>query len=281
IKVVSAFRHLCSLVFRRPEMGNSTYPPAVSVEVERVATGWHGGAIWYASKARIGDGGLNPAHIIHELIECPEWGVGNSNIDDDAFIRCANTLYSESFGLNSFWTKQQSVEDFIKDICRYINGYVFTDESTGKITMRLARNDYDPATIPELNANSIRTVRNVSRRTQADIINTLTVNYTEPANYEKAALTVINSALVHATGRTVGESLNMPMIRDAQLAQRVGMRELKVLSAELLTCEIYCDTTAAIYQPGDVVRVVFPPAGLNHIMRIQSKRRGGMDKPEN
>ncbi|EGR1111393.1 hypothetical protein EFU26_07170 [Vibrio cholerae] len=279
-RVCSAFRYLSSLVFRKTEMGNSSYPPAVSVEVERIRTGWNGQPIWYIAKAQIGNGGMNPAHMLRELIECPEWGTGNSNIDDAAFQRCADALFAENFGLHAFWTKQQPVEDFVKDICRHINGYVFTDESSGKITMRLARDDYQPDNLPILDSQHIRTVRNVSRRTQADVVNTLTVNYTHPDTYDKAAVTVINSAMVHATGRSVGESINMPMIHDGQLAQRVGMRELKVLSAQLLTAEIYCDTTAAKLQPGDVIRVVFPPAGLNHIMRVQSKRRGGMSKPE-
>ncbi|MDO6542828.1 phage tail protein [Photobacterium sanguinicancri] len=278
-KVVSAFRHLTALVFRKPEMGNSSYPAPVAVEVERISTGWDGNEIWYVTKAAIGNG-LNGAHIVHELIECPEWGTGNSNIDNKAFEACANTLYAEGFGLNAHWVKQQPVEQFVKDICRYLNGYVFTDEASGLITMRLARDNYDTSKVPALTSKVIKTAKNIRRRTQADIINTLTLTYTDPTTYEKSAVTVINSAMVHAVGRTIGETVNFPMIHDAQLAYRVAMRELKMLSARLMTTELYCDTTASVYQPGDVVRVVYPPAGFNHIMRVQKKRRGSMAQPE-
>ncbi|MDX1301178.1 phage tail protein [Photobacterium sp.] len=278
-KVVSAFRHLTALVFRQPEMGNSSYPAPVAVEVERLSTGWDGHAIWYNTKAVI-DNGLNGAHIIHELIECPEWGTGNANIDNAAFQACADVLYQERFGLNALWVKQQPVEQFVKDICRYLNGYVFTDEASGLVTMRLARDNYQPEALPTLTVKEIKTAKNVRRRSQADIINTLTLTYTDPKTFEKAAVTVINSAMVHAVGRTIGESVDFPMIHDAQLAYRVAMRELKMLSARLMTTELYCDTTASVYQPGDVVRVVYPPAGLNHIMRVQKKRRGSMAQPE-
>ncbi|KLV09564.1 hypothetical protein ABT56_00295 [Photobacterium aquae] len=290
--VVSAFRYLAALVFRKPEMGNSSYPPAVAVEVARLKTGWDGQPMWYLDKAIIGEGrdldsvsamgagGLNAAHIIHELIECPEWGTGNRNIDEGAFRRCADKLYDEGFGLNAHWVKQQPVEQFIKDICRYINGYVFTDEASGKVTMRLARDDYDPEAIPVLTVSQIRAVRHVRRRSQADLINTLTVTYTDWKTYDKAAVTVMNSALLHATGRTIGDSVDFPMIHDDKLAYRVAMRELRMLSARLMTCELYCDTSAAVYQPGDVVRVVFPPAGLDHIVRVQKKRRGSLANPE-
>ncbi|ELR65834.1 hypothetical protein C942_00921 [Photobacterium marinum] len=291
-KVVSAFRYLAALVFRKPEMGNSSYPPPVSVEVARLKTGWDGNSMWYLEKAIIGDGrdinnaaafgagGLNAAHIIHELIECPEWGTGNRNIDEFAFRRCADILYAEGFGLNAHWVKQQPVEQFIKDICRYINGYVFTDEATGKVTMRLARDDYESGNIPVLTVKHIKSARNIRRRSQADLINTLTVTYTNWNTYDKAAVTVMNSALLQATGRTIGESVDFPMIYDDKLAYRVAMRELRMLSARLMTCELYCDTSTAVYQPGDVVRVVYPKAGLNHIVRIQKKRRGSLANPE-
>ncbi|WP_299022488.1 phage tail protein [uncultured Photobacterium sp.] len=290
--MVSAFRYLAALVFRKPEMGNSSYPPPVAVEVARLKTGWDGNPIWYQEKAIIGEGrdikdpaafgagGLNAAHIIHELIECPEWGTGNRNIDEAAFRQCADILYAEGFGLNAHWTKQQPVEQFIKDICRYINGYVFTDEATGKVTMRLARDNYSEADIPVLTGKQIKSARNVRRRSQADLINTLTVTYTDWNTYDKAAVTVMNSALLHATGRTIGETVNYPMLHDDKLAYRVAMRELRMLSGRLMTCELYCDTSAATLQPGDVVRVVYPPAGLNHIVRVQKKRRGSLAKPE-
>ncbi|MGF1727220.1 phage tail protein, partial [Photobacterium nomapromontoriensis] len=285
-KVVSAFRHLAALVFRKPEMGNSSYPSPVAVEVARVNTGWDGKLIWNQHKAAIGnvltqgEGGLNAAHIIHELIECPEWGTGNQNIDDIAFTHCADALYREGFGLNAHWVKQQPVEQFIKDICRYINGYVFTDEGTGQVTMRIARDDYNSDELPVLTGLQITSARNIRRRSQADLINTLTVTYTDWETHEKAAVTVMNSALLHATGRTIGETVDFPMIHDAKLAYKVAMRELRMLSARLMTSELYCDTSAANYQPGDVVRVVYPPAGLDHIMRVQKKRRGSLASPE-
>ncbi|MDO6497316.1 phage tail protein [Photobacterium sanguinicancri] len=279
-RVVSAFRHLTALVFRKPEMGNSSHPPAVAVEVGRFTTGWDGNEIWYSPKADIEGNGMNAAHIVHELVECPEWGSGISRIDNVGFRQCADKLYAEKFGLSAHWTKQQPVEQFIKDICRYVNGYVFTDEATGKVTMRLARDDYEPATVPKLTVKQIKSVKNVRRRSPADLINTLTVNYTDTKTYEKASLTVINAALLEATGRVVGESIDFPMILDAKLAYQVAMRELRMLSARLTTSEIYCDTSASIYQPGDVVRVVYPPAGLDHIVRIQKKRRGSFANPE-
>ncbi|WP_087022380.1 phage tail protein [Thaumasiovibrio subtropicus] len=278
-KVVSAFRYLTSLVFKTPEMGNSSYPPPVSVEVARIKTGWDGNPIWYAERANPGTG-LNAAHVLHELVECPEWGVGNSDIDDAAFKVAADKLFNERFGLNAHWTRQQPVEDFIKDICRYINGYVYTNESSGKITLKLARDDYVIDDLEVLTSDQIRTCRNVRRRSQADIINTLTVTYTDSATHEKAAITVMNSAMVNAVGRTVGETVKFPMIMDSTLAYKVAMRELKMLSSRLLTAEIYCDTRFTHLQPGDVVKVEYPPAGLNHVMRVQKKRRGTMAKPE-
>ncbi|WP_407546558.1 phage tail protein [Vibrio parahaemolyticus] len=276
---LSAFRHLVSLVFRQCYMGNSPYPSTVAVEAERIHTGWDGGAIWQPELADCGNG-LNAVHLIYELIYCSEWGGGISNINEEAFIAAATVTKDEGFGLNLFWSKQQPVEDAISDVCEYINAMVFNDEVSGKITIKLIRDDYIADDLPVLTAKQIRTVKDVKRRSASDAINTLTVSYTDSDTYDTATIVVRNSALLRANGQPIAESADYPMIYDGELAYKVAMRQLKLLSTRIMSSEIYCDTTAGNLQPGDVFKCVLPEAGLNHIMRVQSKKRGPASNPE-
>lgn len=276
---ISAFRHLISLVFNQFYMGNSPYPSTVSVEAVRTQTGWDGNPIWQQALADTGNG-MNAAHIIYELITSQDWGAGLTSVHQDSFIEVAQTLKNEGFGLNLFWNKQQAVEEAIKDVCKYINAVVYNDEETGLIRIRLIRNDYLADELPTLTAKHIRLARNVKRRSTADAVNTLTLTYTDPDTYNEATIVVRNAALLRAAGRIIPESVSFPMIHDANLAYQVAMRELKTLSTRLMGAEIYCDTTAGQYQPGDVLNVVLPEAGLNHVMRVISKKRGASSNPE-
>ncbi len=279
-KPISAYRHLFSLVFNQTYMGNSPYPPTVSAELERIKTGWDGLPIWRADLADT-QNGLNAAHIIYELITCTEWGTGSKEIHNEKMVAAAKVLKTEKFGLNLFLDKQQPIEDIVKDICRYINGFVYTDEESGKITLKLVRNDYAPDLLRMITGVEIRTARNVRRRALTDAVNTLTITYTDPDTYQKASVVVRNSALLAIARKPIAETVNFPMIHDAKLAQKIGMRELKLLSTQLMTFDLYCDETCSDLQPGDVIKVDYPDAGLNKIIaRVQKKRRGPINNPE-
>jgi hypothetical protein len=68
-------------------------------------------------------GDMNPAHIIRECITDTSWGMGytDADIDDTSFTAAADTLFDEEFGLSLLWSKEEKIEEFIKDIIRHID----------------------------------------------------------------------------------------------------------------------------------------------------------------
>ncbi|WP_281187456.1 phage tail protein [Vibrio harveyi] len=274
-KAISAFRYLVSLVFRQVYMGNSPYPPAVSAEAVRIQTGWDGNPIWSADLADTGNG-LNAAHIIYESTSCPEWGAG-TKCNEASFRKAAEALKREKFGLNNHWMKQQAVEDFVKEICRYINATVYDDEASGEVAIKLIRDDYKVDDV--LTIDDVVKVANVRRRSMSDTVNTVTVTYTDPKTFKQASVVVRNTAMLNNSRKPVGKTIAYPMIHDAELAYQVAMRELRVFSTPFISADVYVDTRYAHLQPADVVKVVDAKSGLNHIFRIHSKRRGTPNSP--
>lgn len=273
---ISAFRHLVSLVFRQVYMGNSPYIPAVSAEVTRIETGWDCNAIWASELADVGNG-LNAAHILHEAIECPEWGSGTT-CNEASFRKAAETLKHEKFGLNTHWLKQQPVEEFVKEICRYINATVVEDEASGEVAIKLIRDDYHADTVTTI--SDVVKVSNVRRRSMSDTVNVVTVTYTDPKTYKQSSVVVRNAAMLANSRKPVGKTLSYPMIHDAELAYQVAMRELLIFSTPFISADVYTDTRYAHLQAGDVVKVIDDKSGLNHVFRIHSKRRGAPNDPQ-
>ncbi len=275
-KVVSTYRHLTSLVFNHFYMGNSPQPPAISVEVERIKTGWDGNPIWNTAAADCGNG-LNPAHIIYELMCCPEWGAGSSAIEKTQLKKVAAILQAEKFGLNIVWHEQQPINEFINDVLRHIDGYPCND-AAGNYFITLCRDDYDVSKLPVISAE-IKKIKKIKRSSGADLYNQLTLIYTDADTGKDASVEVRDHGLIKSMGRTRGRKIKFKMINDPVLAKRIAMRELHKLSTPILSFDFEAMDSACKYYPGQVVRLIFAPANVDHVVRIIKNKRGDIKRP--
>src|SRR5690606_36252635 len=154
--------------------------------------------------------GMNPAHIIRECLTNPDWGMGYSSadIDDDSFTAAATKLRSERFGLSFIWDKETTIESFIQEVCKHIDATLFVDRETGKFTLKLIRDDYNVADLIHLDETSVSRVENVSRPAQSELVNTITVNYTDPLTGKEASVTVHDPALVSIYGKVSNATIH-------------------------------------------------------------------------
>lgn len=215
--------------------------------------------------------GMNPAHIIRECLTNTEWGMGYSSadIDDDSFAAAATKLWSERFGLSFIWDKETSIESFIQEVCKHIDATLFVDRESGKFTLKLIRDDYNVADLIHLDEASVTRVENVSRPTQSELVNSITVNYTDPKTGKEASVTVHDTALVSIHGRISNATIHYTGITNRDLATKVAQRDLRVFSNPRLSCTIYADRTAASLNVGDVFLLTWPELEIESlVMRV-------------
>lgn len=79
--LVPAFRGVVTVFYDGLICAMSPYPKPWAFRVRRTLQGWHGGAAWYADKARVVLGGgavhaMNPAHILYQAFTDPRMGRG-------------------------------------------------------------------------------------------------------------------------------------------------------------------------------------------------------------
>jgi len=80
---------------------------------------------------------------------------------------------------------------------------------------------------------------------------------------------------VQAMGEVIATTLDYPGIRSRSLAARVAERDLRALSAPLLTGEIVVTREGAELAPGDVIRLRSPRLGLDDVaMRVSEIGQG-------
>jgi len=219
---------------------------------------------------------MNPAHIIRECLTNRDWGLGYSTVEIGAsFTSAADTLYTEGFGLSLIWQQDSSIEDFIASVLDHIDATLFIDRRTGLWELKLIRADYTASTLPLFDETNVVDWGRLGRRAPSDLVNSVTVRFTDAWTDDTGAVSVTDTARVQSMGEVIATTLDYPGIRYHGLAIRVAERDLRALSVPLLTGEIVVNREGADLGPGDVIRLRSPRLGLDDVvMRISEIGQG-------
>lgn len=226
---------------------------------------------------------MNPSHIIREALTDRKFALrySDSQINDVSFMASADTLYLESMGISLYWTGENSIEEFIGEVLRHIDGNCYVDKRTGQWVLRLVRDDYDIEELPFLNEENIVSVKNYKQPTISELTNSITVVFWDSNTGNDASVTVQDPVLVDLQGGVINETIQYPGFTNHDIASRVAMRDLKAKSAPMISCTITCDRSAADLNIGDPFIFVWPDLNIGGIvMRVDSISLGDMEKAE-
>lgn len=274
---IPAFRGVFGIVLRHTYVGMNPYLKPWEFKLQRVLKTTDGQTQWNPSKALIEDRDMNPAHIIRECLVDKHWGMGydESDIDDVSFTAAANTLFAEQFGLSLLWTRQEKIEKFVKNVSNHIDATVFVNRQTGKFTIKLIRDDYDPNNLKVLDKQHIEKVDNFTQTTIDEAINSYVVNYHNTETDKTGSVRVENMAVLQQQGNVIQTKKQYNGITTAKNALRAAERDLRILSTPLAAAKITVNRHASHFNIGDVfkfaVKDYFPD--VNHaadqiVMRI-------------
>jgi hypothetical protein len=234
------------------------------------------------SEPPAGVGNMNPAHMIREALTDRIWGMGYGDADIDAasFTAAADTLYAEGLGLSVVWSQQMSIEDFIDDIKRHISAVLYIDPTTGLFTLKLIREDYAIEDLPILDESNIVEIEEATRKQPGELINCVTVTYTASLRGDQGSTDPqYDDGLVEIQGGVVSTQIDYPAITSPVNAAKLALRDLRMLSAPLLTARVVADRSAADFYPGKPFILRWPDLGfLDFVMRVDELDTGdGID----
>lgn len=267
------FRGRCTAFFDGLVCMLNPYPKAWSWRVRRTTEGWDG-APWYPTKAKIvltrpvaaGEvtseaeiHAMNPAHILYECLTNRDWGRGLSptRLNGASFIEAADRLYAENFGLCLRWVRRDSLKNFIQGVIDHVGAALYSDRTTGLLTLKLIRFDYNANDLPLFDADSgLLSVEEAPVAALGPMVNEFTVAYTDPLTNKEQSVTVQNLASLQANGGTFNsikkdyKGLPVP-----DLALRVAQRELRIASTGLRRFKVKLDRRAWKLAPAGLFRI--------------------------
>ncbi|WP_338618308.1 phage tail protein [Pigmentiphaga sp. CHJ604] len=267
--LVPAFRGIVSLVLRQVQLSAmNPYIKPWSVECTRTRAQSDGSPQWYAQTADIG-GDMNPAHIVRECLTDRVWGRGYSpaELDDGAFRAAADRLYQEGFGLSLLWDQQQDIDKFIEGILQHIDASLYVSPRTGLFILKLTRDDYDPASLLQLDPSNVVSLDSFERTLPEELINQVTLTYHDRVTDKRVAIAVQDIAGIEtALGELKDTQVTYEGIGNGELAARVAMRELRQLSTPLAKVTLVASRVAASLNIGDVFRLTWPELGIDSLV---------------
>ncbi|MCM2480212.1 phage tail protein [Serpentinimonas maccroryi] len=275
---VPAFKGVLSLVARQVYYAaNNPYIKPWAVRVRRFVAGWHGLPLrtdLIEVRGRDADGtqitiGMNPAHIIAQCLTDPDWGMGYPHSSIGASLwAAAATLAAEEFGLNLIWTRQQPIEAFITEVLDHIGAVLYLDPELGRFELKLLRDDYTVAELPVLGPDQIVSLERFERAQWGELVNEITVVYTQWQTGGEATLSVANLAAVHLQGGVINQRRDYPGVNHAPLASRLALRDLRVYGTPLarLSLSVAQGSLSRAPLPGDVFRLRWPRLGIEDLV---------------
>lgn len=277
--VIPAFRGVLSIVLNQCYVcAMSPYPKPWRFRVRHI----HGRA-WYPSKAEVGVGDNNPAHMIYACYTNTDWGMGydESVIDLASFVKAADTLHEEGLGLSMMLSSVDSVENFIRQIAKHANGVVFTDPVTQKFVFKLLRDDYEVDDLQLFDETNIISLESYETPAPAEIINEIVCRFRPQGTTEDDSVTVQELASIQSQQGIVSQEVNYPGISNAQNASRVAMRELRTKSTPLRRLRFKANRTGSFVTIGSVIKFAWAAhrvSGL--IIRVTNVNFGNLEASE-
>lgn len=276
IDIVSGLRGVCYAVLEQFYVGNTETPAKISFVCSRFPKSPGGNTALEA----IGDD-ANPAYVIHEFLTDKRFGASiSATLVDFATIEaCAQTLKDEGYGVSGAVDSAKQASAVIDDILKVINGSLVTDAATGKLKLKLAREDYIIADLPALNANNIRGISNFNRGSLDTAVNEVKIKYVSIADgFTERTATAQNLGLRIHKGDSDGVSYDYMSISTGALAAKVAQRELRPLSVPLASCIVECNRSMYDIEMLDVVTLDWPPLNVQGlVMRVMSVDVGSLN----
>ena len=294
--LIPGFRGMVTTFFSGLISAFSATPKPWSYRVRAVLKGWDG-PVWYPEKALIcldntaaefdnPDSftdeqlanlrtihAMNPAHILMRAATDRDWGRGLSlanEINEASFIAAADTLYDEGFGLCFRYNRQNTLDEFVQQVLDHIGAAQYADVETGRLTLKLIRDDYVVSELPLFDYDSgIIDVQDDDNTTIDSAPNEIVVKWHDPVTNKDGSTSAQNLGAIQAAGRLISKSTEYPAIPIAGLAYRVAERDLGMNAAGLARLVIQFDRRGSALAPASVFRVSLPDRDIeNMVLRV-------------
>lgn len=222
----------------------------------------------------------NPVQVLWSIItdQVGKLGLDPSILDLSSFQSAGNVLLAEYNGYSRCVEGGvREASEIIIEILRQIDAAMYQDPSTGKIKIRLIRQDYNPNSVPVITPDNCESLEDYAVGGWTGIPNKVRVVYQDRfRDYAESSETAQNIAAALAQdGRAEELVLSHPGVCSPINATTIAGRELAASSRPIAKCRAIVSRSFYSTVPGDVVALDWPEYNISgKIFRVANVDRG-------
>lgn len=277
---VPAYRGVAYMVFQDFWWGNQPQIDNVACEAQYLPDG-----LGLAPECKhIMSNGLdsNAICVLYDIFTT-EWGnlgFSTNKIDYAGWKAVAEQIWEEQNGVSLIISSQTTGVDVAKTILSQIDGLIYEDMTAGVVRLKLLRNDYDINTIPEFGVEDIVSIKSYSKKLWNETNNVVRIKYQDrDDNYKSDKIAIArDSSLLRFQGKERPTELEMPGVKVASLANRIGASKLSNLNVPLYQAEMVGNRRMSTLAPGDVFKWKWPEYGVQQmVLRVRKMGLGSYE----
>jgi hypothetical protein len=271
-----AYRGFAHLVLEKMNIGESNQLRAMWMELSQYTNGLGlGGGMQMVGQD------MNPMELLYQAFTL-DWGgldVSPDLLDLDSLRACAQTLYNEGNGMSVCISTPNAGKEIANEVLRQVDGLMYQNPVTGKMVMKLIRNDYVLEDLPIFDKSNIIVIRNFTSKLWEDTVNQVRVKYTDRSqDYKDGTAMVQDMANINAQGRIRSITNAYPGVMVNDLSVDLATRDLSQGSVPLLGASMELNREGAALRPGDPFIWSWDPYGIDMVvMRVKSFDLGALN----
>jgi len=277
---VPAYRGTSHIVLANQYIGESPNIRRMDFLLARYINDNYWGPTADGKAATSGGEDISPVQALYTILT-DEWsglGLATSDIEISSFDEVDAVLEAEENGMSVLVTSPKAAKGVIQEILRQIDGVMYQDPSTGKINLKVIRDDYVPGDLSVYDEDDIIAVKSYQKTSWEEVRTQVKVSYSSRVSEGSKVAIAQDMALQGMLGGSFSArtaNLSFPFCYDATLAAKLAARELSVLSTPLIKMKLEMNRNGYRLQPGDVFKVSWPEYGITEvIVRVQKVDMG-------
>jgi hypothetical protein len=271
-----AYRGFAHLVLEGMNIGESNQLRSMWMEMSQYTNGLGLGGGMHM----VGDD-MNPMELLYQAFTL-DWGgldVSPDLLDLDSLKTCAQTLFNEGNGMSVCISTPNGGKEIASEVLRQVDGLMYQNPVTGKMVMKLIRNDYELEDLPIFDQSNVIIIRNFTSKLWEDTVNQVRVKFTDRSqDYKDGTSMVQDMANINAQGRIRSITNAYPGVMMGTLGTELATRDLSQGSVPLLGATMELNREGAALRPGDPFIWSWDPYGIDLVvMRVKSFDLGALN----
>lgn len=211
---------------------------------------------------------LNPAEAIYEILRNEYWGCSyqEERVDVDGLVDLGIICEQEELGVSCLINRVAQANEYITKILDHINGVKYDNPTTGKLSFRLIRNDYDVNKLKSFDVSNCESCE-FSRLDWSETTSAISLNFTDASNkYDTGQFlqTDVSNRLI--TGSYTEKQVDGTYFTTISNARWLSQASLLSEGYPLAAVNLVTNRDAYTVTIGEPIKISWEPYGITQMV---------------